>query len=210
MEIIVVDDHQLFLDGFGLLLRKLNTEVNLHNCEDAEKALAAIKENKNIDLVILDINLPDMDGVELLKQIREQGMLVPVVFVSASDNIYKIACTYYYGGNGFIPKTADTEEMLAALQQVLDGEIYFPPAMKHAIEQQLEEIQKIQQVRDQLTSRQLEVLKIMAQGASNKEIAEALFISEPTVKSHISIIYQLFNVNKRVECIRKAEWLGII
>ncbi len=210
MEIVVVDDHQLFLDGFGMLLSKLNHEVNLHTYENADKALSAIIENNDIDLVILDMSLPDLDGVEVLKKAREQGILVPVVFVSASDNIYKIACTYYYGGNGFIPKTTDTEEMLQALQQVLEGEIYFPPDMKLAIEQQLQEIQKIQQVREQLTSRQLEVLKIMAQGASNKEIAEALFISEPTVKSHISIIYQLFNVNKRVECIRKAEWLGIL
>ena len=75
---------------------------------------------------------------------------------------------------------------------------------------QLSELAKNYDVSEKLTSRQFEVLKIMAKGASNKEIAETLFISEPTVKSHISIIYQLFDVNKRVECIRKAEWLGLV
>ena len=75
---------------------------------------------------------------------------------------------------------------------------------------QLNELSKNHDISDKLTNRQLEVLKIMAKGASNKEIAETLFISEPTVKSHISIIYQLFDVNKRVECIRKAEWLGLV
>ncbi len=210
MDIVVVDDHQLFLDGFGMLLQKLNDHVTVQTFENAQKALDELQPANTCDLLILDINLPDLDGVEVLKQLRQQGALFPIVFVSASENIYKIACTYYYGANGFIPKTCDTQHMLQALQDVLDGDIYFYPDFRLSIEKQLDDIQKIQEIREQLTSRQLEVLKIMASGASNREIAEALFISEPTVKSHISIIYQLFKVNKRVECIRKAEWLGIV
>jgi len=100
--------------------------------------------------------------------------------------------------------------MLNALQSILDGEIYFYPDLKISIETQLEEMMENKDIAEMLTSRQLEVLKIMAKGASNKEIADLLFISEPTVKSHISIIYQLFDVKKRVECVRKAEWLGIV
>lgn len=210
MDILVVDDHKLFLDGFSLLLNKLNHEVSISAFEYGEKSLEAINKSSDWDLIILDITLPDIDGIEVLKTIRQKGLLTPVVFVSATENIFKIASTYHYGANGFVPKSCDTQIMLSALQSVLDGEIYFYPGLKVAIDIQLEELINHKNVSEKLTNRQLEVLKIMAKGASNKEISEALFISEPTVKSHISIIYQLFEVKKRVECIRKAEWLGLV
>ncbi|MCK4864761.1 MAG: response regulator transcription factor [Gammaproteobacteria bacterium] len=210
MNILVVDDHKLFLDGFCLLLNKLNHNVSIRAFESGERALTAYNNSSDWDLIILDITLPDIDGLEVLKMIRKQGGLTPVVFVSATENVYKIACTYFHGANGFIPKACDTQVMLSALQLVIDGEIYFYPDLKVAINLQLNELSKNHDVSDKLTNRQFEVLKIMAKGASNKEIAETLFISEPTVKSHISIIYQLFDVNKRVECIRKAEWLGLV
>jgi len=86
MNILIVDDHQLFLDGFCLLLKKLNHEVSITDFESSEEALIALKEPSNWDLIILDITLPDIDGIEILKQIRNQGILVPVVFVSASES----------------------------------------------------------------------------------------------------------------------------
>lgn len=210
MNILIVDDHKLFLDGFCLLLKKLNQHVSISAFESAEKALVRLAETSDWDLIILDITLPDLSGIDVLKIIREKGLLIPVVFVSATENSYKIACTYHHGANGFIPKSCDTQIMLTALQAVLDGEIYFYPDIKLIIENQLNELANNNELKEKLTARQLEVLTIMAKGASNKEIAEQLFISEPTVKSHISIIYQLFEVKKRVECIRKAEWLGLI
>ena len=188
MNIIIVDDHKLFSDGFCLLLKKLNHDVSISAFEHGEQALQALKGSSGWDLIILDINLPDIDGVKILQKIRKQGILVPVVFVSATENVYKIACTYYHGANGFIPKASDTQVMLSALQSVIDGEIYFYPDLKTSIDMQLNELSKNHDISDKLTNRQLEVLKIMAKGASNKEIAETLFISEPTVKSHISII----------------------
>ncbi len=210
MKILIVDDHKLFLDGFCLLLKKLNQHVSISPFESAENALQVIDESSDWDLIILDITLPDHSGIEVLKTIRNKGLLTPVVFVSATENTYKIACTYHSGANGFIPKSCDTQIMLEALKTVIDGEIYFYPDMKPVIENQLSELSNNNELKEKLTSRQLEVLTIMAKGASNKEIAEQLFISEPTVKSHISIIYQLFEVKKRVECIRKAEWLGLV
>lgn len=210
MNILVVDDHKLFLDGFCLLLKKLNHEVSISAFEYSEKALEQLKASSDWDLIILDITLPDIDGIEVLKIIRQQGLLIPVVFVSATENTYQIACTYYYGANGFIPKSCDTQTMLLALQSVIAGEIYFDPDLKVVIERQLDEMLQHKDIAEKLTKRQLEVLKFMSDGASNKEIAEILFISEPTVKSHISIVYQLFGVKKRVECIRKAEWLGLV
>ena len=210
MKILIVDDHKLFLDGFCLLLKKLNHHVSISPFESAEAALELLEKDPDWDLIILDITLPDHSGIDVLKIIREKGLFTPVVFVSATENSYKIACTYHHGANGFIPKSCDTEVMLSALQSVIGGEIYFYPDMKLVIEDQLSSLVNNNELKEKLTSRQLEVLTIMAKGASNKEIAEQLFISEPTVKSHISIIYQLFEVKKRVECIRKAEWLGLV
>jgi len=210
MKILVVDDHKLFLDGFSLLLKKLNPDVSISAFEYGEQALQALKGLADCDLIILDIKLPDIDGVKILQAIRKQRILIPVVFVSATENVYKIACTYYHGANGFIPKSCSTQIMLSALQSVIDGEIYFYPDLKILIEREWDELSKHNDIGDKLTVRQFEVLKLMAKGASNKEISETLFISEPTVKSHISIIYQLFDVKKRVECIRKAEWFGLV
>lgn len=210
MDVLIADDHKLFLDGFCLLLKKLSDQVSIKAVEDGEKALKAIKESSHWDLIILDISLPDINGIEVLKNIRQQGLLIPVVFVSASENIYKISCTYHHGANGFIPKSCDTDTMLSAIKSVNEGEIYFHPDLKIIIERQLTDMLRHKNISDKLTKRQLEVLKLMSNGASNKEIAEILFISEPTVKSHISIVYQLFDVKKRVECIRKAEWLGLV
>jgi len=210
MEILIVEDHKLFLDGFSLLLKKLNHKLSITAVESGEKALEVINKHSDWDLIILDISLPDIDGLEILKTIRQQGELTPVVFVSATDNIFKIASMYFYGANGFIHKKCDSQIMLSALQKIIDGEIYYFQDTKIAIDIQLEKLINHTGVSEKLTRRQLEVLKIMSKGASNKEISEVLFISETTVKSHISIIYQLFEVNKRVECIRKAEWLGLV
>ena len=210
MHILLVDDHKLFLDGFCLLLNKLNSSVNITACDSGKCALENIPKAGNFDLIILDLSIPDIDGISLLAKIRQLNILSPVVFVSATENINKIAQAMNAGASGFIPKHSDTGDMLQALEQIVAGEIYIPPDMAAEIKSELENIKDHTGNFKSLTQRQQEVLQLISKGSSNKEIADSLCISEPTVKSHISVIFQTLQVSNRVECIRQAESAGLI
>ena len=210
MDILVVDDHSLFLDGFCLLLNKLNNSVRITSFNTGQSALEVISQNNHFDLIILDLSIPDIDGISLFNKIRQKKILSPIVFVSATENINTIAHSMHIGASGFIPKNYDTNEMLSALNQVLSGEIYTPPELNSAINSEIDTINQLKEKFVSLTKRQKEVLQLISKGSSNKEIAEELSISEPTVKSHISIIFQTLAVSNRVECIRQAESTGII
>ncbi|MDH5425144.1 MAG: response regulator transcription factor [Gammaproteobacteria bacterium] len=210
MDIFVVDDHQLFLDGFCLLLDKLNADTRITSCNNSQEGMKILSKNNNYDLIILDLSIPDIDGITLLKDIREKNILSPVVFVSASENINQIARAVLAGASGFIPKHSDTTVMIDALSEILSGNFYLPAALTPLIEKELDYLYKQADSVTALTKRQQQVLQSLSKGLSNKEIADLLSISEPTVKSHISIIFQTLNVKNRVECVREAEKVGII
>jgi DNA-binding NarL/FixJ family response regulator len=202
LDILVVDDHKLFLEGMQYLLRDLQESVSvkaISNFEDAEQCVEAVD---SYDLVLLDLNLGGGDGVALLHQYVDYGCLTPVIMVSASEDLQHIQAAMDAGASGFIPKHCDGDQMLEAIRAVLEGEIFMPRDIANDLSRHKKETASLL---DTLTRKQRQVLELLAQGFSNKEIADRMFISETTVKSHIMTLFQKLDVRNRTECVLVAQ-----
>ncbi len=175
--------------------------VDVHVANNATKALDLLSENKNIDLILLDLAMPGIDGQEFLNTINRKHYLIPLIIVSGSENSNQVKNALTKGAMGFIPKAYSGEQMKAAVQRVLDGHIYLPEEIQYLVES--DGVNGVF-----LSDRQVEVLKLICNGLSNKQIAYQLKISEATVKTHISNIFRELGAHSRMDCARKAEELG--
>lgn len=207
MKLFVVDDHQLFIDGMRHLLRHLDGVSAIEECTRADEAIARLEADDSFDLVLIDLAMPGMDGLAILQRLREAGSLTPVVVVSAEEDITRIGNALELGALGYIPKAQSGQEMLAALRQVLAGELYIPPTVRERL--------SLYQARRHpehgtLTRRQADVLALIAKGYSNKQIASALFLAEHTVKAHTAAILKALSATNRTECVHKARSLGLL
>ena len=215
MKILIVDDHRLFLDGVCHVVEQLDTHIECVPVADAMQALSILDIDSDIELILLDINMPRLDGIGFLDSIQRRGVTVPVVAVSATEEAEQILNVLNHGALGFIPKSHDSEQMLDAIRQVLDGNIYLPAGLNTAIERHrsaplasADPDSSYNQVG--VTRRQREVLKLVANGYSNKDIALTLHLSEATVKSHLYALFQLLHAKSRAECVRNAYKIGLI
>ncbi|TAK41092.1 MAG: response regulator transcription factor [Betaproteobacteria bacterium] len=214
MKILVVDDYALVREGLRHALQALDDSVEVLEARDAEEALRLIAQQPALDLVLLDIGLPGMDGFLALDEFRRAHSAVPVVVLSASAAQRDIAAALNMGAMGYIPKMAPREVMLRALRLVLAGGVYIPPqaigmhdytgsaaAGATAVPQSLEELG--------LTDRQRQVLGLIAQGKPNKVIANELQISEPTVKAHVTEILRALKASSRAQAMVTARRFGL-
>lgn len=206
MQILIIDDHSLFRDGVSLVLNQLNAQVNILHAADYDHAFEQLADTSVVDLVLLDLNLPGRDGFAVLDTLRRRFPLLPVVIVSASNQRKDVQRALQCGAMGYIPKESNAQVMLSALHLVLAGGIYMPPGLMHE-----EVTQHAIPARKTcgLTDRQYEVLLLLVEGDSNKEIARQLGLAEPTIKMHVTAILKALGASNRTQAVRKAEQLGI-
>jgi DNA-binding NarL/FixJ family response regulator len=198
MKVLLVDDHLLVRDGISLVLEEFEpgmTVVNASTCGETRELLA---ECDDIDLVLLDIGLPDVNGLDCLKAIRNRDPLLPVVMLSGLDNPEKITAAIESGARGFIPKSAKKEIMLSVIRLVMAGGIYMPDSSLMTNARTHNKI-------NGLTPRQREVLRLLAEGLPNKAIANTLGMAEATVRVHVTSILRNLKVNNRTEAAIKAR-----
>ena len=205
MNILIVDDHALFREGLVHVLNKLDGDIFLLEAANFDQAIHLIGLHSDIDMVLLDLDLPDSDGFESLNTLIEQHPNIPVVIVSAADDAMIIQNALNAGAMGFIPKASTSSVMLNALQLILNGGIYVPQEMLHR--QQAPVTASGVKLHD-LTSRQLQVLDLLVQGQSNRDIAEKMFLAESTVKMHVSAILRELGVCNRTQAVLMAKELG--
>lgn len=212
MKFLLLDDHQLFLEGFKNILLKQFTDADIFTASQVDVALQIIKEHQNIDLVLVDLSMPNYGGLEFIKALKQDAIFIPTVVLSASENIEEINACLHAGAQGFIPKYYDVPSMLRAISTVNSGKLYLPENIKQGIAQQVYQERKIQETIEiyDITARQLEVLALINKGFANNKIADILYISEHTVKSHLKLIFKSLKVSNRVECIHKAKELGML
>jgi len=209
MQILLADDHPLFLDGMRHILSQLGERVQVHCAETGEAALRQLRGGTEFDLLLLDLGLPDPDGLGLLHILREEAIMVPVIVVSASENLHQIRAALDAGALGFIPKSHHAGQMLGAIREVLDeGEIYLPDSIRERIDQLI--ASDGMTAGQGITSRQHQVLSLLAQGLANKQIAQRLNLTEHTVKAHLGALFQVLKVSNRTECAQKARRLGLL
>lgn len=221
MEILLIDDHHLFRDGLKSLLQQKEPGWVISMAGDAAEARVAISENSDLDLILLDYDLPDGNGLDLLSEIKEKTPITPIALLSAHEEPKLIKATLAAGASGFITKASTSDVMLSALQLIFNGGVYVPPAVLKTdamdltgetdaeIETEISEKQQNNKSYH-LTERQKEVLNSMVKGLANKEIARELDMSPSTVKAHIAAILRELEVNNRTQAVTKARENGLI
>jgi len=219
MQILLVDDHALFREGLVLVMQNLDDNVHIDEAEDGKSAMAIIESGAELDLVLLDFNLPDNHGFSLLQQIKQTLPATPVAMLSAREDATLIQEALQIGANGFIPKSSSSKVMLQAVQLILAGGLYLPPQImmnNGTTEQQTAQnpvnadIEPSDKPELQFTQRQKDVLQLLDDGLSNKEIARKLGMSPSTVKVHVAAILRICDATNRTKAVSLARQLGII
>ena len=215
MKILLVDDHPLFRDGMRYVLQQLPEEVEIMEAGNFLDGLRLAMQHPELDLALLDLNMPGSEGPISIRFFHRHYPHIPIVVVSGEEGRGYMEKVMNYGAMGFVCKSSTAAVMLSALNLVLSGGVYVPPEMlrQHSVIIEEPEITDRRSLRTNeygLTSRQMEVLRYMAAGMSNKEIAEAVHLAEGTVKIHVAAVYQTLRVGNRMEAVRAAEKLGLL
>ena len=215
MKILVVDDHVLIREAMRGVVRELDGAAASLEAESARQAKELLVQHADISLVLLDLRLPDRDGLEMLAELRAEYPGVAVVMLSAFNDRENVVKSLDAGAQGFVSKTATRDVLLGALRLVLAGGIYIPPEILTASTPTMVQPSTSTRVDEQrkpadfgLTERQIDVLALMMQGKSNKLICRQLDLAEPTVKNHVSAILKALNVSNRTEAVLAVASFG--
>ncbi|MCK5445992.1 MAG: response regulator transcription factor [Rhodospirillaceae bacterium] len=204
MRILIADDHKLFRAGLVLVLKQLGDDLDIIEAGTGKEATQQAVSQVNLDLVLLDLDLPEGNGLEALVSIHDAKPELPVIILSAMEDQVTISRAMELGARGYIPKSASGDVMVNSLKLVLSGGVCMPPGFGD------QGNRSGASDAPTLTRRQLEVLRLMATGNSNKEIAHRLSISENTVRVHISAIISALDATNRTEAAYSAMRLGLV
>ena len=208
--LLVADDHPLFREALQAVILGGLADCQLYEAESLMAALTMAEQLPELDLLLLDLSLPDAQGLEGLQQVREQHPWLPVAIISASQTRQHVLDALALGAVGYIPKSTSRETMLNALEQILGGQIYLPSDIMRHPDRDIPPATEtpspaINSPVLQLTDKQLDVLFYMGLGSSNKEIARELSIAETTVKTHVSAILRKLGATSRVHAVVMAS-----
>ena len=222
MKVLLIDDHPLILSALQTVIQGLGDDVTVTGANSARAGRDILKRDADFDLVLLDLQLGDADGFDVLAEFRAAYPALPVVVVSASDRTSDVIRAIDLGAMGFVPKRASNETLFEALRMVMSGGIYVPP-MTMGSEKSVEKPEGdtvpsvLRVVRDHamdsgfqtqpgvdelgLTPRQTDVLALLLKGHANKLIARELGLSVETVKDHVAAVLRALNVNSRTQAV---------
>ncbi|MCO5763732.1 MAG: response regulator transcription factor [Chromatiaceae bacterium] len=208
MKILLADDHPLFREGVKPVLKKLEDEVTIIEAMDFPSAFDTTHRHRDLDLALLDLNMPGMAGVDGVIRFRATFPDIPVVVLSAAEDSAEIQHLLNEGASGYISKSSPSDLILSALRLVQSGGIYVPTHLLSAnVDAVLPDAKLMKQYG--LTYRQLQVLRELANGLSNKQIAKILQVTEGTIKVHMASIFRQLNVNNRTEALLVAQKMGL-
>lgn len=210
MKILLCDDHAVVRDGLRLVLADLGPDVEVLDADRLEAALAAAEAHPDLDLVLMDLQMPGVAGVEGVRRFRAAHPTLPVAVVSASEEAGSMREVLDLGAAGFVPKSLGRDELLAAVRLILSGGVFVPKAaLADPGQGEREARARRKQRAAGLTDRQLEVLSLLARGLTNKEICGVLGIAENTVKTHVKAILEALDATNRTEAAVLARELDL-
>lgn len=199
MRVLIIDDHPLFRQGICACLQQIDIECQFDEAETWHLAEPILQSSERPDLVLLDLKLPDINGVDALQILRNSYPILPVVILSASDDPAIMRKTLDMGAHGFLPKSSSNEVIIKAIQLVLAGGIYVPPEALSTVRPIAAGRADPPDGNFSITARQAEVMHLVAQGQPNKVIAHLLGLSENTVRGHVSALLKILGVSNRTE-----------
>ncbi|WP_394169341.1 response regulator [Saccharospirillum alexandrii] len=214
VNVMLVDDQTLVREGIKSLLQLAGHIEILGEASDGVEALEALN-TLTPDVILMDIRMPRLDGIETLKTLTAQGSAIPVIILTTFDDHELVLSAIRAGARGFLLKDVSLESLVEAIDAVHRGETLIQPAVTERVLKGFTELQtqsKVERdpIQEPLTQREIEIVRLMAGGYSNKEISRAIFKSEGTIKNHVSNILAKLNVRDRTRAVLKALELGLI
>jgi two-component system, NarL family, response regulator DegU len=219
MKIMIVDDHALVLRGMSYLVKEGFPDVDVLEADGTAAALEIFRAGTKIDLALVDVRLPNGDGLELLRTIKAQWPGVPVIILSTYDNTIDVRRALVDGAAGYLLKEATPKDLLQAIDVALSGggNVLSPRVIQNLIEDLDSGTtnggsnghRKGQRSPNGLTQRENDILALLAEGQSNRQIAQGLFLSEKTVKAHLAAVYRKLDVANRTQAAMLAVRMGI-
>ena len=206
MRILVIEDHALVREGLMLALQALETiddPAEVLGAKDAEEAGQQLESDDNYDLMVLDLMLPGTSGMAFLGVVRKRYPHIPVVILSAMDDVDTVTKAVRSGAAGFVSKASPTAILLGALRDVLAGDVWVPPEYRELTGKRKRP--RTIAERYGLTRSQARVLELLAEGKTNREIGTLLDVTEGTVKIHVSAIFKALGVTNRSQALLIAQ-----
>ncbi len=220
MRILIADDHELFLKGLELILSDWNKDLDLVFAKSYTDIFNILEKDTNFNLVLTDLAMPGANWEEAIVRIHNTLPETPIIILSAVFDKEIVEKTIELGVSGYIPKTASNAVILSAVNLVISGGVYIPPELlNHKLSEEFNEFKQAVELPEgksaeenvkNLTPRQIDVLRCIAQGMSNKQIAYTLGLTEGTVKLHVTAILKILNVYNRTGAVMEATKLGVL
>lgn len=210
MKILIADDHALFRDGLSLQVEKIVPQAVINQAANFSQALKIVEAAPDTDLVIIDLDMPDMKWEDGLRALQNKVPNCRFVVVSASEDARNIKKVIDMGIKGYIPKRSETKVLLSALKLVTDGGTYLPPSIMDLAATAGADGRYARSGSKILAPRQSEVLDYVAEGMSNKQIAYKMDVSEATVKLHINALLRAVGATNRTQAVIIAQKMGLI
>lgn len=198
--VMIADDHLLMSEGIKQIL-ELETDIDvIAQAGDGEEAIEkAVKYNP--DVILLDINMPKMNGIDVLRRLKDLGVKSNIIMLTIHEDREYLRETIKIGANGYVLKDSDADSLIKAIRDVNDGKTYIQPSIASLLVNDISRVEEnsdFQKI-ESLTKKEYEVLTLIAEGLNNKDIADKLYISEKTVKNHVSSIFKKLDVNDRIQ-----------
>ena len=223
MKVLVVDDHALIRTALRGVLGQLDGGLTMLEASDCRRAFEQIEAHPDLDLVLLDLNLPGKHGLAALEELRTSYPALPVVVLSSANDRASVMQSLDLGAMGYIPKLSSNEVLVSALRLVLSGGIYIPPEIlarsghvpaavaDNAVAPSVQRSAPPRVPADLgLSEREARILRLLLEGKSNKLICRELDIAESTVKNHITQILRALNVTSRTQAVIVAAQMGLV
>ena len=210
LKLLIVDDHPLLRDGLASILRQAEPSTQILQARDAQEGLALVDQHADLDVVILDLMMPGLGGLPAISEFGRKRPGLPVIVLSASEDRRDARKALALGARGYVAKSASQHTLLAAIQRVLSGDRYIPSPIFTRIDASARPEDRTSGGAVRLTDRQIDVLRLLSEGRSNKEIALALILSEKTVKVHITAVFRALNVVNRTQAAIVGRETGLI
>jgi DNA-binding NarL/FixJ family response regulator len=206
MDVLLIDDHPILHETLGVVVRSLVGDAQIHSEMDLGGAITKARQLHNLQLVLLDLGLPGFSGIEALVHFRKAFPRARILIISATEDSDSVRAALDAGAVGYLPKTSTPKVLSDAIRLVLDGGTYVPPQAMGTVLP----TKKPPSLADLgITERQSDVLRLVAKGLSNIEIARKLTISENTVKQHAHAAYRALGVSSRTEAMVVLAKMGI-
>jgi DNA-binding NarL/FixJ family response regulator len=206
---IIVDDHPLFRDALRQALMATFVGVEISEAASLDDLTKSLEKDDDVDLILLDLTMPGVQGLSGLLLLRSQYPAIPVVIVSANDDPQVMRRCLDYGASGFVPKSKPVELIRDAVNTAMSGSIWTPEGLALTVDSSAED--KLTAARfASLTPQQVKVLMMLGEGLLNKQIAFKLSVSEATIKAHVSAILQKLNVDSRTQAVIAVNKIGAL